>query len=37
VFVHHVRIARDKDLDAELAAWLAESRREYGLRQWLRK
>lgn len=35
VFVHHLRIERDEDLDDTLAAWLRASYREYGERRWL--
>lgn len=33
--VHHLRLTRAEDFDAELAGWLAASYREYGQRTWL--
>lgn len=35
VFVHHIRLAGEADLDDELASWLRASRAEYGERAWL--
>jgi hypothetical protein len=34
--VHHLRLTRPEDFDAELAAWLRQSYVEYGERKWLR-
>jgi ribosomal protein L32 len=35
LYVHHLRLRDRRDFDAELAAWLRESYREYGQRRWL--
>jgi hypothetical protein len=35
VFVHHLRLTSEADLDAELFEWLARSYVEYGERTWL--
>ena len=35
LYVHHLRLSRREDFDAELAAWLAQSYVEYGKRGWL--
>jgi uncharacterized C2H2 Zn-finger protein len=36
VYVHHLRLGGDAELDAELQSWLDASYREYGEREWLR-
>jgi hypothetical protein len=35
LFVHHLRFTALEEIDAEVAAWLAASRAEYGERRWL--
>ena len=35
LFVHHLRLTAPGELDAEVAAWVAASRAEYGERRWL--
>ena len=36
VYVHHLRLGADAELDAELQSWLEASYHEYGEREWLR-
>jgi hypothetical protein len=35
LFVHHLRFTAPAQLDAQVAAWVAASRAEYGERRWL--
>ena len=35
LYVHHLRFTAPAELDAEVAAWVAASRTEYGERRWL--
>lgn len=35
LYVHHLRLARARDFDRELRAWLRASYAEYGQRAWL--
>ena len=37
VYVHHLRLQRAEDFDAELKRWVKASREEYGERKWLQR